>query len=151
MTSPDTMSPITPTRAQVVMEWDQGKLLAILSDVIGAENVSFRSHGTGFGVLAAGGALGANGCGCPWVAASLPCQLHRVPQPSSHPPNLPTRPIAHPPLTQPPSRQVPLEYGGPCATPLEQYPEMRRMDAFVADIRAGKDPYAEIARRTPQP
>jgi hypothetical protein len=46
---------------------------------------------------------------------------------------------------------VPLEYGGPCATPLEAYPEMAKMDAFVAALRAGANPYARVAKLTPQP
>ncbi|KAI8464059.1 MAG: CRAL-TRIO domain-containing protein [Monoraphidium minutum] len=46
---------------------------------------------------------------------------------------------------------VPQEYGGPCATPLDASPEMQRLQAFVAELRAGGNPFARIAKETPQP
>ncbi|KAI8473652.1 MAG: CRAL-TRIO domain-containing protein [Monoraphidium minutum] len=72
------------TRSKVVLEWDTRKLLGVLGDVLGPEN-------------------------------------------------------------------VPLEYGGPCAAALEEYPEMLRLDAFVAELRSGARPYERVAAATPQP
>jgi hypothetical protein len=48
-------------------------------------------------------------------------------------------------------RQVPAEYGGPSTVPMEELPQMRALSAFVAELRAGGNPHARVARERPQP
>jgi hypothetical protein len=46
---------------------------------------------------------------------------------------------------------VPAEYGGPCTTPYDELPASKALFGFVAELRAGGNPYARVAAETPQP
>lgn len=42
--------------------------------------------------------------------------------------------------------QVPVEYGGSCTTPMMQSREMKKMGAFVEELRAGGQPLQRALR-----